>query len=99
MTMTEMIQSLDNPNYHGSNRPIMRVNNVYELVINNNVRHTEYTNNDERGHVLSLRWLERDVKKCRRLGLEDEDIKVAFANIYLRITDRHGEITMEKISI
>lgn len=96
-TITDMIQNLDNYNYRGSNRPILRVNNVYEVVVNGNVRHTEYTKNDNRGRVISLQWLKRDIEKCRRWGMEEEDIKILFASMYLRITDRHGEVVEEKI--
>ena len=99
MTMTEMIQNLDNPNYRGSNRPIVRVNNVYEVVVNGSVRHTEYTKNDKQGRGISLQWLKRNIEKCRRLGVEEEEIKVLFSSMYLRITDRYGKVVEEKITM
>lgn len=98
-TYTDLIQKMDNRRYIGKiNQPIKRVNVVYELMINGSVRHTEYTNNPRTAQRVMADRLALLKRKAQRLGLDGEDLREAFADVKVRITDRDGKVTEETLS-
>ena len=94
-TYTAMIANLDNINYVGRiNRPIKRVNSVYEVILpNHGLIHTEYSNNETVAlkncrykYSIFSRKIERMAEDCPE---ELERLKGA----YIRKTDHDGVVS------
>lgn len=99
-TYSDMIANLDNLNYVGRyNRPIKMVNSKYEVIVPNYSEcaiHTEYGNN-EKTALLACRSHYKMV--LRKIGLLDEDNEelVRVKEVYIRKTDRDGNISIIKM--
>lgn len=91
-TYSDLIRKMDNPRYIGKiDKPIKRVNKVYDLFIDGSYIKTEYHKNNDRIAIARLIDHARYYnEKMIRLG--GEPMKV----VKIRITDRDGNIT-EKI--
>ena len=91
-TYTDLIRKMDNPRYVGKmDKPIKRVNKVYDLYIDGSWIKTDYhKSNDE----LMIRRLTEDARhyidKMIRLGGDPA------GEIEIRITDRDGKISFKK---
>ena len=99
-TYSDMIANLDNLNYVGRyNRPIKMVNSKYEVIVPNYSEcaiHIEYGNN-EKTALLACRSHYKMV--LRKIGLLDEDNEelVRFKEVYIRKTDRDGNVSIIKM--
>lgn len=100
-TYSDMIANLDNINYVGRyNRPVKRINSKYEVIVPNyseRAIYTEYSNN-EKNALLACRSHYKMV--LRKIGLcadEDDEELVRVKEVYIRKTDRDGNVSIIKI--
>lgn len=91
-TYTDLIRKMDNPRYVGKiDKPIKRVNKVYDLFIDGSYVKTEYHKNNDRIAISRLLECVRDYdRRMERYGCDKAKI------VKIRITDRDGKIS-EKI--
>ncbi len=93
-TYTAMIANLDNINYVGKNCKVeRRLNSVYELVINDCVKHTEYSNNEPVALRACRYHYSIIARKIEKLAEDDFDAFNYLKNAYIRKTDREGNIS------
>ena len=93
-TYSAMIANLDNINYVGKVHKVeRRVNATYELVVNDLVVYTEYTNNEK--VALNACYSKFITIKNRVMRLSDNDPEelARFIGSYIRKTDRDGVVT------
>lgn len=94
-TYTTMITNLDNINYVGkAHKTERRVNSTYELIINNTVKHTEYTNNEPVALKVCRYYYSIIARKIERLAEDDFTAFEYLKGAYIRKTDRDGIITV-----
>lgn len=93
-TYSDMIAKLDNINYVGkAHKTERRINSVYELVINNSVQHTEYSNN-ESAALRACRYRYSIIaRRIERLAEDDFTAFDYLKGAYIRKTDRDGNIS------
>jgi len=98
-TYTDWIRNLDNPNYVGKVRKEKRLNAVYEVIFHECPEFTEYTKNDRLGRERCMEFIKSEVRHAKRLHDEGADLSWRFGETRIRITDREGNVTEEKISV
>ena len=99
-TYTDWVRNLDNPNYVGKVRKEKRLNAVYEVIFHECPEFTEYTKNDRLGRERCMDFINSEIRHAKRLCEEDDEyLRWQFGEIRIRITDREGNITEEKISV
>lgn len=91
-TYTDLIRKMDNPRYVGKiDKPIKRVNKVYDLFIDGSYVKTEYHKDNDRIAIARLIEHVRDYdRRMKRYGCEPAKV------VKIRITDRDGKVT-EKV--
>ena len=93
-TYSAMIANLDNINYVGKIHKVeRRVNATYELVINDLVVHTEYTNNEKVALKACHSKFTTIKNRVARLSDNDPEELARFIGSYIRKTDRDGVVT------
>ena len=93
-TYSAMIANLDNINYVGKvHRVERRVNATYELVINDLVVYTEYTNNEKVALNACYSKFITIKNRVARLSDNDPEELARFIGSYIRKTDRDGVVT------
>lgn len=94
-TYTDLIQKMDNPRYVGKiNKPVKRVNKVYDLFIDGSYVKTEYHKSNDRIAIARLMDHARYYgEKMERLG--GDPVK----EIKIRITDHYGEISYKEFAV
>ena len=93
-TYTDLIRKMDNPRYVGKiDKPVKRVNKVYDLFIDGSYIKTEYhKNNDQLAIGRLMDHVRYYINKMNRLGGDPA------GEIEIRITDRDGKISFKKFS-
>lgn len=93
-TYTDLIRRMDNPRYVGKmDKPIKRVNKVYDLFIDGSFIKTEYhKDNDQLAIARLMDYAKHYINKMNRLGGD------LVGEISIRITDRDGNISFKKVS-
>ena len=92
-TYTDLIRKMDNPRYVGKiDKPIKRVNKVYDLFIDGSYIKTEYHKDNDRIAIARLMDHARHYND-RKIRLGGEPMQI----VKIRITDRDGKVTEETL--